>query len=93
MLCAAFSAVGPGEIKSWMLEELTGAYARRAWFLFEYLTPERLDIPDAKSGNYVDVLNLKRHLVSAPRPSRRHRVRDNLLGAAGSRRLCAGRRS
>lgn len=83
VLCAAFKAVGSTEIKTWMLEEPTGAYARRAWFLYEYLTGERLDLPDAKSGNYVDVLNAKRHLVGVSRASRRHRVRDNLLGAPG----------
>lgn len=83
VLCAAFRAVGPGEIKSWMIEEPTGAYARRAWFLYEYLTGDRIDIPDAKSGNYVDILNPKRHLVGASRASRRHRVRDNLMGPPG----------
>jgi hypothetical protein len=83
VLCAAFKAAGADEIKSWMLEEPTGAYARRAWFLYEYLTGERLDLPDAKSGNYVDALDAKRHLVGASRASRRHRVRDNLLGVPG----------
>jgi hypothetical protein len=83
VLCAAFKAAGADEIKRWMLEEPTGAYARRAWFLYEYLTGERLDLPDAKSGNYVDALDAKRHLIGASRASRRHRVRDNLLGVPG----------
>jgi hypothetical protein len=83
VLCAAFKSVGPGEIKKWMGEEPTGAYARRAWFLSEYLTGERLDLPDVKSGGYTDALNPKRHFVGAAKPSKRHRVRDNLLGAPG----------
>jgi len=83
VLCAAFKAVGAPELKAWLNEEPTGAYARRAWFLYEYLTGDRLDLPDAKSGNYADVLNPKRHLVGVARPSRRHRVRDNLLGSPG----------
>lgn len=83
VLCAAFKKVDADEIKNWMLEEPTGAYARRAWFLYEYLTREPIDLPDRKSGNYVDVLNPKRHLVGVSRASRRHRVRDNLLGAPG----------
>jgi hypothetical protein len=83
VLCAAFKATGGAEVRAWMLAEPTGSYARRAWFLFEYLTGERLDLPDAKSGNYVDAFNPKRHIVGASRVSRRHRVRDNLLGAPG----------
>jgi hypothetical protein len=83
VLCATFKAVGPGEIRTWMEQEPTGSYARRAWFFYEYLTGERLDWPDVKSGNYVDALDSKRHIVADSRPSRRHRVRDNLLGVPG----------
>ena len=33
----------------------TGAWGRRSWFLFEWLTGQRLPLPDAKTGNYVEL--------------------------------------
>ena len=61
----------------------TGAWARRAWFLFEWLTGRRLDLPDTAAGNYVDALDPAVCFVAAPVNSPRHRVRDNLPGVPG----------
>jgi hypothetical protein len=35
----------------------TGRYARRIWFLYEWLTGHRLDIEDATGGAYVPVVD------------------------------------
>jgi hypothetical protein len=83
VLHAAFKKMGGEDIRAWVRSEPTGAYARRAWFLYEYLTGERLDVADAKSGSYYDILDPKRHIVGAPRLSKRHRIRDNFLGVPG----------
>lgn len=83
VLNAAFRRAGPDLVRDWVRDEPTGAFARRAWFLYEYLTDERLDLPDAKAGTYYDVLDPKRHFVATARPSKRHRIRDNFLGAPG----------
>ena len=58
----------------------TGARARRTWFLFEWLTGHRLDLPDAVAGNYVDALDPATCHVASAVNSPRHRVRDNLPG-------------
>ena len=39
--------------------------------------------PMQSPGTYYDVLDPKRHFVAASRPSKRHRIRDNFLGAPG----------
>lgn len=83
VLNAAFKKAGGEEIRAWVLDEPTGAFARRAWFLYEYFTGERLDLPDAKAGAYCDILDAKRHFVGASRLSKRHRIRDNFLGVQG----------
>ncbi len=80
VLAAAFKKVGPQPIESWVHDEPTGAYARRAWFLYEFLTGTMLDLPNAKRGAYPDVLDPKRHIVGPSVLSSRHRVRNNLLG-------------
>jgi len=83
VLAAAFKKLGPELVLTWLREEPTGGYARRAWFLYEFLTGNRLDLPNARTGNYVDVLDPKRHIVGDRRISTRHRVWDNLLGVPG----------
>lgn len=80
ILKRAFDAM-PGKV----LEELvaatpTGIPSRRAWFLYEWLTGRTLDLPDAQNVAAIDILDPKAYFTAKPRLSRRHRVRDNLLG-------------
>jgi hypothetical protein len=75
-----FLATGPTAIEELVREEPTGGYARSIWFLYEWLTGNRLDLPDAKSGRYVAVVDPELQYavpgVSAPR----YRVKNNLPG-------------
>ena len=82
-LVAEFKAMDPEELATWVRAEPTGAYSRRAWFLYETFTGRTLDVEDARFGNYVEALDPKRHIVGVRRNSRRHRVIDNLLGGPG----------
>jgi len=59
-----------------------GMKGRRAWFFYELLTGRSLDMPDATGGNAIDALDATAYFTAKPRLSRRHRVRDNLLGTA-----------
>ncbi|MGH7834183.1 MAG: Fic family protein, partial [Candidatus Binatia bacterium] len=68
-----------------VLEELvaaapTGIPSRRIWFFYEWLTGKTLDVPDAKNVAATDILDPKTYFTAKARLSRRHRVRDNLLG-------------
>lgn len=83
VLTAAFREIGPEPIENWVRTEPTGGYSRRAWFLYETLVGCTLDIEDARIAPYVEVLDPVKHLVAAPRRSRRHLVLDNLLGGPG----------
>lgn len=80
-LARLFSVIDASVLEEWLRREPTGAYARRAGFLFEWLTGRRLDVPDTLTGNYVDALDPDQYLA-APRPAnvQRWRVRDNLPG-------------
>ncbi|WP_327753692.1 Fic family protein [Sphingobium sp. SJ10-10] len=80
VLAATFAAIDAEVVAAWVRSEPSGSYARRAWFFYEYLTGERLDVPDAAVGNYVEALDPQKHVTGARRNSSRHRVIDNLLG-------------
>lgn len=82
VLVAALQRIAPEDIEAWVRREPTGAYARRAWFLYETFVGGPLNIPDAIVGNYTYALDPNRHVVAPRRNSRRHRVADNLLGDA-----------
>jgi Fic family protein len=75
-----FSAAGAREIETLVRAKPTGSYARRIWFLFEWLTGRRLDLPDADMGTYAPVVDPKQQWVTKGQPSSRHRVHDNLPG-------------
>jgi hypothetical protein len=83
ILVATLKAIDPKDLQRWIAAEPTGAFSRRAWFFYETFTGNRLDIPNARSGNYVSALDEKRHIVAAGKKSQRHRVIDNLLGGPG----------
>jgi len=75
-----FDAVGTHPIEEIVRGAPTGGYARRIWFLYEWLTAHSLDLPDAASGRYVDVVNSSLQYASDPQTSTRHRVKNNLPG-------------
>lgn len=80
VLKAIFSSVSSNEIKDLIEAMPISYYGRRIWFLYEWLMDEKLDIPDLKTGNYVDVLDEKLQYPGASHNSPRHRVRNNLPG-------------
>jgi len=75
-----FAEVGPAAIAAIVRARPTGSYARRIWFLYEWLTAERLALPAAKRGNYVDAVDADLQFAAAGVSSPRHRVRNNLPG-------------
>ena len=84
ILVAVFSTEWAAQaVEAWIRSEPTGAYARRAWFLFEWLTGRTLDVPDAGAVGYVHALDPAIHVTARGVPSRRHRVTDNIPGRPG----------
>ena len=83
LLAAAFDRIDPSLVEAWVQGEPTGAYARRAWFLWEWLTGRPLALPDSGPVAYAEALDPRLHLTAKPKPSRRHRVNDNIPGVPG----------
>ena len=83
VLKVLFEDIAPEEISDMVCSEPTGAYSRRIWFLYEWLTDVILELDDAVQGNFVPLVNEKLQYAAMPRDSRRHRVRNNLPGTRG----------
>jgi hypothetical protein len=76
-----FETVPAASVAEFVREAPNGIPNRRAWFFYELLTGRNLKkVPDAKNVTAIDVLDAETYFTGKPRLSRRHRVRDNLLG-------------
>ena len=75
-----FRSVGAAAIEELVRAKRTGSYARRLWFLYEWLTGTRLDLPDLDIGTYVPVIDPEQQWAVDGEKSPRHRVRNNLPG-------------
>lgn len=87
-LARLFERAGSHFIQAWIASAPTGQYARRAAFLYEWLTGDTLEVPKRLGGNYVDAID-ETKLVAASRDRvvkvQRWRVNDNL---PGTREFC-----
>ena len=86
LLAALFlgSDRGPleAELTRFVRRRPTGQYARRMWFLYEFLTGRSLPLKDVSMGNYVVLLDPTAYYTAPGIRSRRHRVLNNLLGTS-----------
>ena len=80
ILSALFKKIDKSDLENAIKQEPNGSYARRIWFLYEYLQDTELDIPDLAQGNFVDLIDPKIQYAGPVRNSKRHRVRNNLPG-------------
>ena len=81
VLDALFAILPAGDVAEAARAQPTGAFSRRLWFFREWLTGERLDLPDASAVRYVPALDTRLQFALAEgERSRRHKVLDNLPG-------------
>jgi len=86
ILASLFQKIAEKELLGYVQSKPTGKYARRLWFLYEFLTCETLPLDNLKRGNYIDLLDPDEyHTVTPARRVQRQRINDNLLG---DRRFC-----
>ena len=75
-----FEATPPRKLVAMISNKPTSAYMRRIWFLYEWLLDKQLDLPNAKTGSYAEVVDAKQQYAGAGKNSTRHRVKNNLPG-------------
>ena len=77
-----FSALVPTDLETIIKAKPNSGYMRRIWFLYEWLLGKELNIPDAKTGTYAEIVDPKLQCVVKGVTSSRHRVHNNLPGTA-----------
>ena len=83
ILAVLFHKTGQEALLEYIRSKPTGKYARRLWFLYEFLMGKTLPLDDLKQGNYVNLLEPDEYYtVTTVRQIRRQRVNDNLLGGS-----------
>lgn len=81
VLSALFKVVPDAEIAAAVRSKPTGAYARRLWYLHEWLTGRQLDIRDPGKVRAVAIVDpTKQFAIAGGKVSSRHKVIDNLPG-------------
>ena len=83
VLKRVFDAVDQETISAFVRDAPTGVVTRRVWFFYESMTGRRLPIDDAPIVTAVDALDPRSYVTGNAVLSKRHRVRDNLLGTGG----------
>lgn len=83
ILKVLFAAIEVAELEAWVRNEPTGKTVRRVWFLYEWLMGQKLDLPDAERGNFVEILGSQQQFALQGVLVRRQRVRNNLPGTPG----------
>jgi hypothetical protein len=80
ILKSLFICANENEIIELITREQTGLYSRKIWFLYEWLTNKKLPLGDLTTGNYVDLIDENIQYGGASKPSKRHRIKNNLPG-------------
>lgn len=86
VLAQLFRILAPDAVADLVRATPTGAFARRIWFLYEWMTGVTLDMPEAGKVRLVEVVDPTQQFALADgEVSTRHRVVNNL---PGTRRFC-----
>jgi hypothetical protein len=81
VLSKLFRVLAPDALVDLVRATPTGAFARRIWFLYEWMTGDRLDVLDAGKVRLVEVIDSSQQFALAiGEISPRHRVVNNLPG-------------
>ena len=83
---AMFKLINIEEFTQFILNKPNSKYNRVLWFLYEWITDKKLDIPDLTTGNYIQLFEDKYYYtIENGNKNKRTRVINN---AIGTREFC-----
>jgi len=75
-----FEKLTNAELIEMLSIEPTGQYSRKIWFLYEWITQSKLEIPDLALKNFIPLVDEKLQYAIDGTRSKRHRIKNNLPG-------------
>lgn len=75
-----FQKITPSAIEQFVKQEPTSIYARKIWFLYEWLLGVPLNLADVEQGNYTPIVNPKLQYAGPTTKVKRQRIDNNLPG-------------
>ena len=66
ILACLFQKMAEQDFLGYVRSKPTGKYARRLWFLCEFLTGKTLPLDDLRQGNYIDLLDPDEYYTVTP---------------------------
>ncbi len=75
-----FSNIKASELQKYISNNISGKYAKKLYFLYEYLICRRLNIKAKMVGGYVDILEPEKYFTADPVKVKKYRINDNFLG-------------
>ena len=82
LLKAVFEQIPAHDITAFIEASVSGKYARKIGFLYEFLTGKEVALTRPVSGNYVDLLDNEKYITGNTVKDTRWRINNNLLGTA-----------
>src|SRR5258705_10422653 len=79
VIAAAFQKIPRPEMENWVRSQYIGKYVRRAWYLYELLTGNTVDVPDVPPTNHVLLLDPALHVTTGGARSPQQRGIGNVL--------------
>lgn len=80
-----FDKLDKVRIIRYIQDQPTGIYARKMWYLYEFLTQSQLPIDNCQRIKHVNLVDDSQYYTTTPIKSSRHAINDNLLG---NRQFC-----
>ena len=81
-LALIFEVIDAASLRDWIASKPTGKYARKIWFLYEFLTGRQLLLADLTQGNYIYLLESNKYYSarwsSGQEIVQRQRIYNNL---------------
>ncbi len=68
------------EVKEYIIENPTGIYARKIFYLYEHFNNDKININDIPKCKTIDLLDSNKYITTKGSYSKRHKVNENLLG-------------
>lgn len=85
ILSELFTLIPESNLYKYIIKTPTSKYTRMIWFLYEWLTENKLDINDLKNVGYIDILNTDNYYTANSIKCKRFAINNNLLG---NNKLC-----